>query len=184
MKRSTLLSAALSLVVCLFPAACGEASVGLDTTVPDPEVRVPDPQFAAQVVTILKGRFPLGPRTVFNVCTNEFVDIAGEFNLVVRQVTTPTGKVHFFIHSVGVHVLGVGQTTGTQYVSNEHFNFVQHSGGNGATNLIIEFTIKGVSKGPAPDGAVGKLQIFVIIDANGEMRVDRFVVEGFDECQG
>ena len=183
MKRSTIVSVVLSIFACLFPAACGEAPTGLETTAPDPEVQLPDPQFAAQVETIFKGRFPLGPNTGFNVCTNEFVTITGEFNLVVRQVTTPTGKVHFFIHSVGVHILGVGETTGFEYVSNEHFNFVEHSGGNGATILVIEFTNKGVSKGPAPDRAVGKLQIFVVIDANGEMRVDRFVVEGFDECQ-
>jgi len=157
--------------------ACAEAPTSVTSD-------VPEPQFAAQVETIEKGRFPIGPRTVFNVCTNEFVDIAGEFNLVVRQVTTPTGKVHFFIHSVGGHVLGVGQTTGTEYVSNEHFNLVEHSGGNGATNLIIEFTITWVSKGRAPNNEVGKLQIFVTINANGEVTVDREVVRGFDECQG
>ena len=184
MKRSTLLSAMLSLVACLSPAACGEAPAGLETTEPDPGVQLPDPQFAASVETILKGRFPIGPRTVFDVCTGEWVDIVGEFNLVVREVRTPTGKLHVFIHSVGGHVTGVGQTTGTEYLSNEHFNFTQHDGGNGATNLLIEFTISWVSKGSAPNREVGKLQIFMVINANGEMTVDREVESGFGECQG
>ena len=164
-------------ILILGLSACTEAPTSVTSD-------VPDLRFAASVETILKGRFPIGPRTVFDVCTNEFVDIAGEFNLVVRQVTTPTGKVHFFIHSVGGHVLGVGLTTGTEYVSNEHFNLVEHSAGNGATNLIIEFTIASVSKGGAPNNEVGKLQIFMTINANGVVTVDREVVRGFDECQG
>ena len=78
---------------------------------------------------------------------------------------------------------GVGRTTGTEYLSNEHFNFIQHFGGD-ATNLIIEFTITPVSKGSLPNQGVGKLQVFVVINANGEMTVDRSVEVGFDECQG
>ena len=43
--------------------ACAEAPTSVTSD-------VPEPQFAAQVETIEKGRFPIGPRTVFDVCTN------------------------------------------------------------------------------------------------------------------
>lgn len=171
MKRSGLIVAS-----SIALAACGDAPSG-------PLVELPGPSSKADVVTILKGRFPIGPSTGFNSCTGEFVDFAGEFNLVVRQITSDSGHVNLIIHSVGGHITGVGRTTGTEYVANEHFNFVQHSGGD-ATNLIIEFTTSRVSKGPSPNEGVGKLQIFVVINANGEMKVDRFVVRGFDDCQG
>jgi len=133
------------------------------------------PVLAASVETLLKGRFPIGPRTNFNDCTNEWVDIVGEFNLVVRQVTSAAGQIHFMIHSVAGHVTGVGQTTGSQYVSNEHFNLTQHSAGP-TSILVIEFGISTITKGPAVNNAPGKLQIFIVVNANGEMTVDREVL--------
>ena len=170
MKRSVLVSTIVLL------AACGNAPT-------EPLTELPSPSSKADVVTILKGRFPIGPGSSFNACTGEFVDFAGEFNLVVRQIVSDSGHVTLMIHSVAGHVNGVGRTTGTEYLSNEHFNFIQHFGGD-ATNLIIEFTIAPVSKGSLPNQGVGKLQVFVVINANGEMTVDRSVEVGFDECQG
>lgn len=138
------------------------------------------PNLAAQVVTLLKGRFPIGPRTAYNDCSGEFVDIVGEYNLVVRQVTSATGSVHFMIHSVAGHVTGVGQTTGTQYVSNEHTNYTEHYDGPNYV-LALEFGIMSVAKGRETNGAPGKIQIFVVVNANGEMTVDRFEIRF--ECQ-
>ena len=103
--------------------------------------------------------------------------------MIVDSREPPAGHPGPAAHARGLNPNGVGRTTGTEYVSNEHFNFVQHSGGGGATNLIIEFTISSVSKGPLADGGVGTLQIFVVVNANGEMTVDRFVLTGF-ECRG
>lgn len=171
MKRGVLIAGAAA-----FFTACGNAPTDPMTT------EVQDPRLKAEVITFLKGRFPIGARTVLDSCTGELVDIVGEFNLIVRQITSNSGHVNFMIHSVGGHVTGVGQTTGTEYISNEHFNFIQHSGGK-ATNLIIESTIRSVSKGPLPNHAIGKLQIFVVVNANGDLTVDRVVESGFDECQ-
>lgn len=170
MKRD-LLVAALALLL----AACGNSPT-------EPLTGLPGPSLKADVVTILKGKFPIGPGSSFNPCTGEFVDFVGEFNLVVRQITSDSGHVTLMIHSVAGHVSGMGRTTGTEYLSNEHFNFVQHFGGD-ATNLIIEFTITPVSKGSLPNQGVGKLQVFVVVNANGDVTVDRVVETGFGECQ-
>ncbi|MBM4188478.1 MAG: hypothetical protein FJ206_14340 [Gemmatimonadetes bacterium] len=134
-----------------------------------------EPNFAATVETLFKGRFPIGPRSTFNDCTNEWVDIVGEYNLVVRQVTSANGGVHFMIHSVAGHVTGVGQTSGTRYASNEHTNLVQHSGGP-VSILVLEIGITTVTKGKAANNAPGKLQIFMVVNANGELVVDRVEV--------
>lgn len=146
-----------------------------------PELEVSGPQLSA-VVETFQGRFPLGPNTFFNACTGENVTIAGDFNVVFRQVTSNSGRVNVVIHSVGMRVKGVGES-GTEYVYNEHFNYAEHSGDDGATNLIIEFTGRLVSQGKSTNGAAGKLQIFLVIDANGDVTIDRFVERGFDECQ-
>ena len=130
------------------------------------------PDHAASVETILKGRFTIGPRTNFNDCTNEMVDIVGEYNLVVRQVTSGTGSVLFMIHSVAGHVTGVGQTSGTEYVSNEHTNYVEHTDGPTYT-LVLEIGISTVTRGKDENNVPGKFQIVLVIDANGVTRVDR-----------
>jgi hypothetical protein len=162
MNRPTLLAITLCAI-----AACADAPTSTRTL--DAPASV-----AATVETIMKGRFPIGPRTVTNECTGEKVDIVGEFNLVVRQVTTPNGAVHFMIHSVAGHVTGVGQTTGTTYVSNEHTNYTEHWDGPNYV-LAFEFGITTNTKGGEANNVPGKLQIFLVIDANGEVRVDRFV---------
>lgn len=167
----------LTLVIALLLSACGQTPLAPVS----PELEVPGPQFSA-VVETFQGRFPLGPNTFFFACANENVTIAGDFNVVFRQVTSSSGRVNVVIHSVGMRVKGVGES-GTEYVYNEHFNFAQHFGGNGATNLIIEFTGLLVSKGKSSNGVAGKLQIFLVIDANGDVKVDRLVISGFDECQ-
>jgi hypothetical protein len=147
---------------------------------PNPTTPEVNPDFGATVETFLKGRFPIGPRSQFNVCTNEWVDIVGEYNLIVRQVTTPSGRTVFQIHSVAAHVNGVGQTSGDTYVSNDHFNYVERSGGD-TYGLVIESTIVRVAKGEGSNDW-GKFQIFVVVNANGELVVDRFDIA--EKCTG
>jgi hypothetical protein len=84
------------------------------------------------------------------------------------------------IHSVAGHVTGVGQTSGITYVSNEHTNYTEHSGGPNYV-LAFEFGIATVTRGRDTNNVPGKFQIFLIIGANGDVRVDR--VEMRFECR-
>lgn len=173
MNRRTMLSAAIALAVGLMPAACNDAPAG-------PGFSPPDPQLGASSETLIRDRFPL-VNTVFNDCTGEWVDIEGEFLVVVRQVLAPSGRSHFLVH-VNVHVKGTGQTTGTGYVSNEHLNLVANGGGDGAQVFVLEFRVFSISKGPSDNGA-GRIRIHMTVNANGDVTVDNFEFV-FDECRG
>lgn len=173
MERSTIFSAATVLAGVLLSAGCHEAPTG-------PSLSPPDPQFGASSETLVRDRFPL-VNTVFNACTGEWVDIEGEFLVVVRQVLAPSGRSHFLVH-VNVHVKGTGQTTGTGYVSNEQLNLVANGGGSGAQVFVFEFRILTVSQGPS-ENAAGRIRIHMTVNANGDVTVDEteFI---FDECRG
>lgn len=167
---------AVALVGCALGAAC-------DGTPAEPVASdrgLPGPSLSAQVETIVQDRFPL-VNTVFNVCTGEWVDIEGEFLVVVRQVLSSSGRSHFRIH-VSVHVEGTGQSTGTGYVSNEQLNLVANGGSGGASVFVLEFRILTVSKGSAANAA-GRIRAHVTVNAVGEVTVDRFEFV-FDECRG
>lgn len=173
MNRKSKLSAAIALAVGLASTACNEAPAG-------PGVAPPDPRFGASSETLIRDRFPL-VNTVFNACTGEWVDIEGEFLVVVRQVLAPSGRTNFLAH-VNVHVKGSGQTTGTGYVSNEQLNLVANGGDAGAQVFVLEFRILTVSQGPS-DNAAGRIRIHMTVNANGDVTVDNFEFV-FDECRG
>lgn len=173
MSARSLLAFVACCLICLISPGCGESDPPTE-----PDLR---PDLGAIVETIEKGWYPLGSSESWNVCTGEWVDIEGDFNLVVRQITTPSGNVIYQVHSVAVHVLGTGRSSGMQYVSNEHFNYTDRSGEAG-TGFVIEFAIRWVAKGAAPNVS-GKMQITLVADGNGDIVLDRFRAF-FDQCSG
>jgi hypothetical protein len=131
------------------------------------------------VETILQGRFPLTPPAggIYNACTDEKVLFSGDFNLVVRSVTSNSGNSVFLI-KVAAHVTGVGATTGMQYVSNEVTSLTLH----GAGDLSHVFNIHTISKGGTPNSS-GLIRIQMTFDANGNPTAFHETFE-FDICKG
>jgi hypothetical protein len=85
------------------------------------------PAQAADGVTV--SSFPIS-FSFFNPCTNENVDFSGTVLVVID--TTPDNH-GLEGHSVNIAVKGVGQTTGTQYVSVFANTITDNTSGNGAS---------------------------------------------------
>jgi hypothetical protein len=143
----------------------------------------PAPSFRAEVVTLFKGWFPLTPPPggVYNACTDEFVLVSGDYNLIVRMVTSASGRTQFRVHSQ-VNVKGTGATSGTEYVAMEVLNLTETAGPTGAAVFHMQYPLRAISKGSAANAA-GHIAIQTTVNANGEITVDRteFV---FDVCGG
>jgi hypothetical protein len=77
--------------------------------------------------------------------------------------------------TTAVHVAGVGQSTGQEYINNEHFIFNEtEPGPNGAWGFTMELHGRFISKGSAPN-SWSTFQLFFVVNANGDVTVDRFV---------
>jgi hypothetical protein len=143
----------------------------------------PAPTFRATVETLFKGWFPLTPPPggVFNACTGEPVLLSGEFNLIVRRVTSSSGQTLFLVHSQ-VNLAGVGAVSGTTYQANEVLNLTQMAGPTSATVFHLEFHTHTVSAGSS-DNSSGVIRIQVTVNADGTVTVDKQTVV-FDVCKG
>jgi hypothetical protein len=157
----------------LLAGACG---------VEGPTGPAPSPSFKAEVVTLFKGWFPLTPPPggVYNVCTEEYMLMSGDYNLTVRMVTSSAGQSHFRVHSQA-NVKGVGATTGVEYVSLDLLNLEEKAGAKGAAVFHMQYPIRWVAKGRPPNVS-GHIAVHVTVNANGTVTVNReeFV---FDDCQ-
>lgn len=162
-------------LLAMAAAACG----GDHATEP----QVPPPSLRAEVVTLFKGWFPLTPPPagVFNACTGERVHFTGDFNLIVRLVTSNSGRSQFRVHSQA-NVKGIGAVTGTEYVSTDLLNLTETGGASGAAVFNLVYTILTVSKG-AMDNSAGYIRQQLTVNADGEVTVDRTEV-AFDVCRG
>ena len=162
-----------TIAACVLAAACGGDS---------PTNPAPSPSFKAEVVTMFKGWFPLTPPPggVYNRCTDEFMLIAGEYNLAVRMVTSAAGGTQFRVHSQA-NVKGVGATSGVEYVSLDLLNLTENAGENGAAVFHLQYPIRYIAKGGLPNVS-GHMAIHVTVNADGTVTVnhEEFV---FDECQ-
>jgi len=162
---------------CILPLL----ALGACDQLPDEPAALP-PSFGATVETLEKGWFPLTPPPggVYNACTGEYVLFSGSFNLLVRRVTSDADQVMWVIHQA-VNVKGIGQTTGTKYISNEVLNYKTHAGPNSANTLQIAFPILVHSTGGGST-SVGLILIHATLDANGNLTAFKEVFS-FD-CRG
>jgi hypothetical protein len=147
------------------------------------ESAAPQPSFSATVETIEKGRFPFAspPGGVYNDCTGEYVVFSGYFNLVVRRVVSDADQVMWLIHQ-GINAKGIGQTTGTEYISNEEFTYKTHDGPNSANTFQIAYPILVHSKG-GDFGSVGMILIHATLDANGDLTASKVVFSFDSDCR-
>ena len=60
--------------------------------------------------------------SVWNPCTEEFVDLSGTLHYILRW-TINNNKETFMLHFNASNVKGVGRTSGTQYVTTSTFNY-------------------------------------------------------------
>ena len=146
------------------------------------ESTAPQPSFSATAETIEKGWFPLNspPGGVYNDCTNEYVVFSGSFNLIVRRVESDADQVMWLIHQ-GINVKGVGQTTGTEYISNEVFTYKTHDGPNSANVFQIAYPMHVHSKG-GEYWSAGMIQIHATLDANGDLTAHKEVFSFDSVC--
>lgn len=154
--------------------------VGACDQLPNQPAALP-PSFSATVETLEKGWFPLTSPPVYNACIGEYVVFSGSFNLLVRRVTSDAEQLMWVIHQA-VNVKGIGQTTGTEYISNEVLNYKTHAGPNSANVLQIAYPIKVHSKG-GDFRSVGMILIHATLDANGNLTAFKEVFSFDDVCR-
>ena len=65
--------------------------------------------------------FPAGV-SMFNSCTQEYIDFSGSVHIRIRGVISDN-KITFIAHFDVQNVKGIGQITGTKYVTTETFNY-------------------------------------------------------------
>ena len=65
--------------------------------------------------------FPAGV-SMFNTCTQEYIDFSGSVHIRIRGLISDN-KITFIGHYDVQNVKGVGQISGTKYVTTESFNF-------------------------------------------------------------
>jgi hypothetical protein len=65
--------------------------------------------------------FPAGV-SMFNTCTQEYIDFSGSVHVRVRGLISDN-KITYILHYDVQNVKGVGQISGTEYVTTEAFNY-------------------------------------------------------------
>jgi hypothetical protein len=143
MKRSTLavsVAAALAALVAL-AAATAQATDGVTVS-----------------------RFPVS-FSFFNPCTNENVDVSGTALTVIDTTTDNHGLEG---HSVDIALKGVGQTTGTQYVSVGTNTITENTSDDGARVETGTTQLRLVAPGPGND-LLFSIVFHETTNANGDL---------------
>ncbi len=162
---------ACSLATLVFLGACAEPMT-------QPEEVAPPPQLRAEVETLFQGRFPLRPPPpAVHPCFGEAVELSGDYNLVVRRITSAGGPSVFLVQ-VAAHATGVGLTTGARYVISEGTQFTSHGSGT----MSLRFRVQVISQGGIPNAA-GWVHLHLTFDANGNLTAERGEI-AFDVCRG
>ena len=60
--------------------------------------------------------------TVWNSCSQEFVDLSGTGRIQIRGMIS-NNKITYILHYNAANVKGTGQTTGTEYIATSTFNY-------------------------------------------------------------
>lgn len=142
----------------------------------------PAPLFRAEVLTLFKGWFPLMPPPggIFHPCTGEMVIFTGDYNLIVRMVTSESGHTQFRVHSQA-NVKGEAVGTGTEYVAVDLLNLTENAGPDGAAVFHLQYPLRAVSKGGLPNSK-GWIRSHLTVSASGVERAG-FDEVAFDVCQ-
>lgn len=115
--------------------------------------------------------------TAWNDCTGELVDFSGTGHFHIRGMISD-GKITFALHYNTSNVKGIGQTSGTRYVSSETFNY---SNTDNFTNPSIIYqqrqTINYVALG-SQNNMVVENDWHLTVNAIGEVAFF-FTTEGF-----
>lgn len=124
------------------------------------------PSQAAVSVT----RFPIS-FTLFNPCTNEFVDLNG---IGLGVIDTSPEDNHFFFHATDIGVTGIGQTTGARYVEVATISIVlQGSFVNG--QFVEQQTIRNlrlITAGGGNNAVAFNITYHLTINADGDVAVE------------
>ena len=123
-------------------------------------------------VTVL--RFEIPSFSFFNPCTNENVTIVSGTALSVIDTTQDNHGLEG--HSVDIALKGIGQTTGTQYVSVSTNTITENASDNGATAETVVTHSRLVTPGAENDLLFAVL-FHETFDANGDLvvRFNRFI---------
>lgn len=120
--------------------------------------------------------------SVWNPCTNEFVTISGTLHYILRWVISDN-KETFVLHFNASNAIGVGQTSGTHYVTTSTFNYSNTNSFTGEQRVFQQ----SASTHFVDQGGEGSFTIIndwhLTVNANGEET--RFFSTGGDvtSCQ-
>jgi len=96
---------------------------------------------------------------VFNQCTGEVFDNS----FTAHQVETESGPFHF-----NVHVVGIGETSGSRYVGENVDNEFLHARPDGTFTVDQVLNVRVVSKGNLPNSWL-TVRIHLVVDAEGNV---------------
>lgn len=113
---------------------------------------------------------PIANQQVLNECNGELVDLSGTMHSETSFSTNPNGNTHFSLNAE-VHMTGVGETTGVNYVANEHTHQEVNTKGMVAQEQSFSVKVKLVSQGPTPN-MTDRATLHVVIDKNNNVKVD------------
>jgi hypothetical protein len=111
--------------------------------------------------------FPAGV-SMFNTCTQEYIDFSGSVHIRIRGVISDN-KITWIGHYDVQNVKGVGQISGTEYVTTEAFNFSNTSDFN--TESIVynqRYSLHYISLGKENNFTLEN-NWHLTINANGEV---------------
>lgn len=125
--------------------------------------------------------FPEGV-SMFNTCTQEYIDFSGSVHIRIRGVISDN-KITWFGHYDVQNVKGVGQISGTRYVTTESFNFSNTSDFN--TESVVynqRYSLHYISLGQESNFTLEN-NWHLTVNANGEVAF--FFTTGGDiiKCQ-
>lgn len=113
-------------------------------------------------------------QSMTNSCNGETILVSGTLHTVSGFSINPNGMIHSTFNST-LNGTGVGSSSGAKYVIND----TAHSEVNGKTVAQEQFIgskMKMIAQGPTPN-LTQRMTIHLVVDANGNVRVDTF---GFD----
>jgi len=115
-----------------------------------------------------------GTGSFFDACTGEQVDNS----FTIHEMSGDAAPFHF-----NLHLVGIGETTGTGYVGSTVDNESVHAlpDGNGLFGRII--TVRIVSEGSSPNQLVFAMHYHLVLDANNNVISGFFDVNN-GSCQG
>lgn len=87
---------------------------------------------------------------LFDACTSELVNVTGTYEQVVQSFLLSGGRVHFVLHTTE-HYVGVGQTTGDEYVFNVALNLQWNFAADFDGEQTVAASYRGVGKGGVLD---------------------------------